>query len=558
MSKKYLWVLLILILPTFSLMLKNGIYTMHDFHVFRQQQFDKCLRERYFPCRWAADAGLGYGEPVFNFYGQFPYWVGQIFRTAGLQIIDSVKINFILTLVLSAVAMFFLARRFWGNLGGTVSALFYVYAPYRAVDVWVRGALSEAYSFVFLPVIFLSLDTFLQTRSRKSFFWLTLSLTGLLITHNLSFLMLAPFLGIWIVFRLWGKSWRPHLTHFFCLPLLVFLLSSFYLLPVIFESFLVTVGQTTQNYYNYRIHFTTLYQLFVSRFWGYGGSTWGPNDTMSFSIGHLHWVIAALLVITALVSKKLTHHKSLIIILSLMGLLAIFLTHGKSEIIWRLLPPLSFIQFPWRFLTFSTFFLSLLSGAIALVFPKKILIILINLVILINFNFFRPDIWRSITDTQQFSGPLWDEQRSSALRDFWPKSASQLPTDFAFSGPKILLDTSEYQKIQYPIVYFPGWKSQVDLFPSGPLGLITARVPLDTQITLKFTDTPVRTIGNWTSLIALFSFLIWRLKLPRPNGRGIFNSASSELKSSEAENISASHDLTIGKFREGGLKYVQN
>ena len=82
MSKKYLWVLLILILPTFSLMLKNGIYTMHDFHVFRQQQFDKCLRERYFPCRWSGDAGLGYGEPVFNFYGQFPYWVGQIFRTA--------------------------------------------------------------------------------------------------------------------------------------------------------------------------------------------------------------------------------------------------------------------------------------------------------------------------------------------------------------------------------------------------------------------------------------------------------------------------------------------
>ena len=80
-----------------------------------------------------------------------------------------------------------------------------------------------------------------------------------------------------------GQIRRPHLTYFLCLPLLVFLLSGFYLLPVIFESYLVTVGQTTQNYYNYRIHFTTLYQLFISRFWGYGGSTWGPNDTMSFS-----------------------------------------------------------------------------------------------------------------------------------------------------------------------------------------------------------------------------------------------------------------------------------
>jgi len=44
------------------------------------------------------------------------------------------------------------------------------------------------------------------------------------------------------------------------------------------------------------------------------------------------------------------------------------------------------------------------------------------------------------------------------------------------------------------------------------------------------------------------------LKLPQPNGWGISLCASSELKSAEAEKSSASHNLTIGKFREGGLK----
>ncbi len=45
------------------------------------------------------------------------------------------------------------------------------------------------------------------------------------------------------------------------------------------------------------------------------------------------------------------------------------------------------------------------------------------------------------------------------------------------------------------------------------------------------------------------------LKLPQPNGRGILTNASSELKSAEAENIYPSRrNLTLGKFREGGLK----
>ncbi|MBU4099532.1 hypothetical protein KJ980_07845 [Patescibacteria group bacterium] len=46
------------------------------------------------------------------------------------------------------------------------------------------------------------------------------------------------------------------------------------------------------------------------------------------------------------------------------------------------------------------------------------------------------------------------------------------------------------------------------------------------------------------------------LKLPRANARGIYQYASPELKSAEAENRSTSHDLTIGEFREGGLKLL--
>lgn len=521
---RILLVLLLMALPSFSLMLRPGIYTMHDFHIFRQFEFDKCLKEGTFPCRWAPDASKGYGQPLFNFYAQFPYWLGELFHLTGFQIIDSVKILFLLSLSLSAVSMYFLASRFWDRLGGVVSAIFYVYAPYRAVDVWVRGALPEALSFVLFPLILLFLE-------KKSFLLLSLSLSLLLITHNLSLLMFLPFLGLWWLIR--SRDWQV-------VPagLLALLLSAFYLLPVVAESHLVSLSQTVSDYYNYLIHFTTLRELFLSRFWGYGASLWAQKF-LSVSAGHLHWAVPLTILVT------LTFKYSALCpspnlgagikgrsmktfgIAILLGVFALFLTHGKSAPIWNALPPMAYIQFPWRFLSVSTFFLSLSVGAASVYLGRIIPLLLTTLVILVNFSFFRPDIWREVADSGQFSGLLWDEQRSSALSDFWPKAPSRLPTDFAdfpqvlmgeakilpeYSGAhkfKYSIDVfSSYAKIQFPMVYFPGWTALLDgkihpIFPQGDLGQITTRILQGKHsLNLTFSDTFPRTLGNIISALS--------------------------------------------------------
>jgi hypothetical protein len=35
-----------------------------------------------------------------------------------------------------------------------MSSVFYVWAPYRALDVYVRGAMNESWAFVWFPLIF--------------------------------------------------------------------------------------------------------------------------------------------------------------------------------------------------------------------------------------------------------------------------------------------------------------------------------------------------------------------------------------------------------------------
>lgn len=541
MKSAKFWLLAVLIaLPTFGLMLRAGIYTMHDPHLFRIQQFDACVNSGIFPCRWAEDSGKGFGEPLFNFYAQFPYWLTQSFRIVGFSLIDSAKAVYILSLVVSAITMYFLSRRFFGSKGGILSAVIYTFAPYRAVDVWVRGALPEALAFVFYPLILLFLDDYLRTRKTSPLVLFSFSLALLLTTHNLSVLMFSPFIFLFWLVRIWKIKDLKNLQGL--IPALIFalLLSSYYILPVMFERDLVTIEDTVSGYYDYRIHFATLKELFVSRFWGYGASLWAQKF-LSISVGQIQWILPLLIAILLFFRRLRQKTDSLLFLqFFFLGLAALFLTHGKSSLIWNSFPIMKYIQFPWRFLTIGVFFLSLSAGAFSqLVAPRfRILIpVAIVLAILSNVSFFRPDIWRTIGDADLVSGPLWDEGRNSSLTDFWPKSAAKPPTVFAPLEPEFItgsgavaeatkqtglftysLSLDSQSSIRFPVVYFPGWialdnDQSLPIEPTGDTGLITARLePGEHHIVLRFTNTPVRDLGNIISLLALLGTPLWFLK----------------------------------------------
>ena len=518
-------IIFLVALPTFGQMLRPGIFSMQDFHYFRLVEFTKCVSDFQIPCRWAADSGAGYGEPVFNFYGQLSYIPGALAFLVGVSKIDALKLTFILSLVLSAIAMFFLAKKIWNNdLSALLSSVIYLYAPYRAVDVWVRGALPEAVSFIFFPVIILEIENYLETEKKKHLAVVSLFFGFLIINHNLSVILFAPFLIGWIVFRFFQIRKLKLFMYLGLSGLMSLGLAAFYILPVVFETRFIDISSTTGGVYDWRANFVTLRQLFLSRFWGYGGSTWGDGDGLSLAVGQIQWIIPLAIGISWLRKKKnkegLTFY-----VLVVIGVFSLFLTHNKSTFIWNLLPFMKYIQFPWRFLAAGVFALSLASGLIIKYFRKVKLQTLavtgiIFGVIILNFNFFRPDIWYKVSDRDLETGDRWIEATFSSLPDYWP-NYGQVPKNEAFKETDDLklvakrsnsqtFEVKSWEKpIEFPVAYFPGWEmnyagEKMNIVVSEN-GLISGEVREGDSktVVLTFRDTPIRTVGNWISLVVM-------------------------------------------------------
>lgn len=539
--------LIILTIPAFYLMIRPGIFSMSDPAVFRMFEYDKCIKDLQFPCRFSPDVAFEYGQPLFNFYGQLPFFIGETFVLLGVSILDTIKILFILSLLLSAISMYLLANQIWQNrYSALICAIIYTYAPYRAVDIYVRGALSEAWAFVFFPLIIYFFNRFTEKKDKLSLIFFSLLLAGLILTHNLSVLMFTPFLIVWGLYTLYTKKLWKLVPKILLAFLFTLGFTAFYVLPVIFESKFISIDETTKGYFDFRAHFVTLFQIFLSRYWGYGASLWGEDDRLSLSIGQIQWIVPFFIFIALFIKRNLRKYNIFWLLLGV-GFFYLFMTHNKSAFIWEALLPLKYLQFPWRFLGLAVFCFSLSVGTIALIFKRRTLIVIsiliIGLTIYLNLGFFKPDLWFNITDQQQFSGKSYEQQAAASLRDYWPSFAKEVPSTFAPKNPLFVAEqetgmlintngegkeiykksnTASYlviaetnSKVSFPIAYFPGWKAYINnkplnVYPYGDLGLITGDfLPGRYEVFLKFENTLVRQIGNSVSIFTFVAVLLF-------------------------------------------------
>lgn len=538
--KKALLILLLITLPTLLPFFNSQFFYTQD-HIFiaRLEQMSTALSDGHFPVRWAGD--LRFGEPLFNFYAPLPYYLGAAIKLLGFNFIWVAKILFILSSIFSALTMYIFCRRLFSQKSSFLAVALYTWAPYRAVDLYVRGALSEAFAFIFFPLIFYASLILSQKATLKRISFLSLSLAGLFLTHNVTTLIFLPFLFLWWLY-LWikQKNWKLVLP-FFASFILSLGMSASFLLPAVLEREFIQTKYLLVGYFDFRAHFVAFYQFF-SPVWGYGASLWGPKDDMSFQVGMVHWVVVVAALIVVFIQRS---DKKLLLLSSILFFsffLSIFLQHNKSAFLWEAAPLMAFIQFPWRFLAVSIFIVSLLGGIVIdhLKWKSKIIFfVALAAVILINFNYFKP---RNFVEDNFFDKFLSTDSMHRGVdltKDYFPiwvkiDRVEYFPHPRAISGrievlsfeKRVAAATGEMEvlsdaTVEVPITYFPGWEVKangelVTLKEPSIQGLITFQIPQGHyRIDLTLKDTAVRIIGNilsLTSVILLLIFLRNRLK----------------------------------------------
>jgi len=532
---------------------------MHDDEqIGRLYDLNKDVLSGQLPPRLAQDLGFGFDYPLFSFYPSLVYYIGEIFHLAGFSFITSTKLMLGLGFVLSAFFMYLFSKEYVGRIGGIVAAIAYSYTPYHSVDIYVRGAFPEFWSFVFVPALFWSVYRLTITGKNKYIIVSGIFTALLILSHDLMAMMSSFFLGAFFIYLIFQSKNKKVLFGKICLSVVLGLaLCAFFWLPQYFEKQYTMVQLLTEQSADYHQHFVCI-KNFLDSPWGYGGSIPNCESGLSFQVGQSQLIFAAISIVVSLFllwkRKQKTSSYIIIFLFILMFFFSLFIQTKYSVFIWDRLQPFAYIQFPWRFLTFSDFTISFLIGYVFLFIKKdkiKIIVaaIMIGVLIFMNKNFFVPETYlTNVTDISYTAPSVMHWKTSMMSFEYTPKGiATKLASDgdsviditqkqvpkqsYAVLGGKMsviqlqdipqeknfLVTVSKPGLFRLNTFSFPGWKVFVDnnevaYSANNKLKLITVALSKGQHtVRATFTDTPLRTAGNWITLLSVIGVIIFAL-----------------------------------------------
>jgi hypothetical protein len=544
MNKKFIHLLfpwftgLLVILPVILPLLKPGLFRVHDYtHVVRLSEMYQTIQDGNFPPRWSKNLGFGYGMPLFSFYAPLPYYFGVVFHFIGLDYVTSVKVLYIFSFYFTFVGIYYLSKHFFSASAAYVSAFLSIFVPYRAVDVYVRGALGELYGVLCIILALNCVVKLADSRQKKWYILTALSLTGVWLSHIIMALIGIPFI------MLFGFWYSKSINRLLLSLVWSIGLASFFIFPAYFEKSYTSVDQLTMGGGDYSQHFVYLRQLFQSTF-GYGGSIEGPYDGISFEIGKMQILFIILVFITLVIKRNQLSSKQKNIMeygLASFGL-SVFLMSFHSLFFWNSLPLLKYLQFPWRLLTITLIVIPFISGSVidALI-PIKFRfissVLLCFIIAGITITLFRPDPTQHLNSMIYSTEPSYiQSEMSKVIPDYIHPRLSHLvlsqtkdielpSTRFIVEGkdnPKITIleDKSQSFKVSVqtakPFTFtanifdFPTWQWKINgSVVDHEVGKILPVMEINEKNTGTFIieaeliETSLRKAADWISLISV-------------------------------------------------------
>lgn len=234
-------------------------------------------------------------SPFLQFYGPLYFWITGLVTMIFTDVTLATKFSLWILHILSGFTMFLYVKQISENSRAAfLSSTIYVYAfAHTHLIIW-KGALPMSLILALLPLTFYFLEKYLQESHPKRFLgFFTLTNALLLVSHPVMGLYCGWYLllYIWIYFSLnFNRKYR-------LIPLLLsgvwtFIMSSFIIVPMLFEKSLVTASERSPLPI---IKIPTLYTIKNALIWG-NSLTGKGTDNIAY-LGITVFVLAFLAII---------------------------------------------------------------------------------------------------------------------------------------------------------------------------------------------------------------------------------------------------------------------
>lgn len=485
--------------------------------------------------------GFGYSWNIF--YSPITAYIPLIFSIFTNSFELMLKLFIILVSFLSGISIYEFVKKISNNrYAGLLSSAIYIFAPYRLTDMYIRIAISELTSFIFIPIVFQGMYNILNSEEKnfKKSLILTLGATGLILTHIVIAMYTAIFCTIYLILNIKKLKDRKILKLLIINILLIVVLTSFYTFPLLehkfntnYEVFENGRMERTEVLIYYKVNFLELI---------YSG-----KNTMNFEIGLIS-IIG--LVLTILAYKKVENDTKKIYWFSLItGVLCVIMSLNFFP--FEKLPAiLKMIQFTFRLLEFSSFFFAVIAGInyclVIKNFNIKDVIVLGTIsFLLIVPNYTKLDfekqwseekLWPSVAVTEKtgrvhagcasfeyLPSKAFDnlEYIKNRKNNVYIISGNAIISNEQKQGTNMTFDVSNVEEntvIELPYIYYLGYNIKItnnygeiikaNVFESNN-GFVAFNLPMDSSnVVVKYTGTLIMKITYIVSFITFIGLII--------------------------------------------------
>lgn len=523
-----LFLLIISLLFCLDLFLSPGQAASFDgpTHLTNIAQFYQAMKDGDWLPRWA-DGFANYGMPIPIIAQQTTSYLGALINFAFRNIIFSYNIVVFIGSFLSVLFFYHFLRLHTSMRGALLGTFLFHLAPYRILNIYVRGAIPEFFAGVFFPLTLIALYWWIKEGKSKGLFLLEISIAGLLLTHPFTLVIYSFFFVPYLLYLLIDKKQLPvkKLGMLVIFGLLGIGLAAYYIVPLFLELKYFYYGSGNRFLPDQYLRLVN----YVSPAWYY----FYRDDIGTRGHFIIFGAIESFLLITAsLVSVIQIIQKRKVELLPaitiVVGWMAVFMTSRFAVPIYEKISLLGKIQHPWRMMALFIYITPILIAIYARKWNVWIIGILMLAIAVVRFPQLYGKNYLTVSDKSYFF--TLENLHGEIMNTIWTGKTEQYPVKQTKPGIisgtgkvlaaeihnswrkySILADT-EVRMADYTF-YFPGWKVYVDGTPTtiefqdmNYRGVITYNLPPGVHTVLvRFENTKIRLLGDIVSVLSVLS-----------------------------------------------------